>query len=169
MLVFPEPGSAVACALEIDRRTADEPQFPAVRAGAHWGQVLYREGDYLGATVNLAARLAAEAERHQVLTTAAVRKEAGRLPDVEFVPLGMRRLKGLSDQLEVFAARRGAGGTAGERLVDPVCGMELGAGEAAATLSLEGQEQAFCSQECLQRFVAAPERYRPVAHSRPRV
>jgi YHS domain-containing protein len=45
------------------------------------------------------------------------------------------------------------------RLVDPVCGMELGAGEAAARLSLEGEERVFCSQQCLQRFVAAPERY----------
>ena len=47
-----------------------------------------------------------------------------------------------------------------ERQVDPVCGMELGAGEVAARLSLEGRERVFCSQKCPQRFVAAPERYR---------
>jgi len=57
MLTFPEPRSAVACALEIEHRTADEPQFPAVRSGLHWGQVLYREGDYLGVSVNVAARV----------------------------------------------------------------------------------------------------------------
>jgi len=38
--------------------------------------------------------------------------------------------------------------------------MELGVGEAAARLSFKGQERVFCSQECLQRFVAEPERYR---------
>ncbi|MGH9027634.1 MAG: adenylate/guanylate cyclase domain-containing protein [Acidimicrobiia bacterium] len=46
MLVFFEPRCAVACALEIERRAAAEPHFPAVRAGANWGPVLYREGDY---------------------------------------------------------------------------------------------------------------------------
>jgi class 3 adenylate cyclase/YHS domain-containing protein len=159
MLVFHESRSAVACALEIEQQTAREPQFPAVRSGVHCGQVLYREGDYLGTSVNVVARLAAEAARHQLLVTAAVRKEAGGLPDVEFVPLGMRRLRGLADEVEVFEVVSGAKAQAASRLVDPVCGMELSAGEAAARLSLEGEERVFCSQQCLQRFVAAPERY----------
>ncbi len=159
MLVFPEPRSAVACALEIERRTAAEPQFPAVRGGVHWGRVLYREGDYLGTTVNVAARLAAQAQRHQVLVTAAVRKEADGLPNVEFVPLGRRRLKGIADELELFEVVAQADAVPRPRLVDPVCGMELDPAEVAARLSLAGQERAFCSQECLQRFVAAPERY----------
>jgi len=168
MLVFHEPRSAVACALEIEQQTAREPQFPAVRSGVHCGQVLYREGDYLGTSVNVVARLAAEAARHQLLVTAAVRKEAGGLPDVEFVPLGMRRLRGLADEVEVFEVVSGAKAQATSRLVDPVCGMELSAGEAAARLSLEGEERVFCSQQCLQRFVSAPERYAAKAgRSRP--
>jgi len=160
MLMFLEPRSAVACALEIEQRTAAEPQFPAVRSGLHWGSVLYREGDYLGVSVNVAARVAAEAQRHQVLVTAPVRREAGGLSGVEFVPLGTRRLRGLTDELELFqAVRRGSEG-APRRQVDPVCGMELGVGEVAARLSFKGRERVFCSQECLQRFVAEPERYR---------
>jgi class 3 adenylate cyclase len=163
LLVYPEPRSAVACALEIEARTEGEPQFPAARSGVHWGSVLYREGDYVGSNVNIAARVAAEAGRHQVLVTSAVRKEAKGLAEVEFVRLGKRRLKGLADDLELFEARP-SGADARERVVDPVCGMELGAGEAAATLTLEGPstgsgERAFCSDECLRRFVAAPEKY----------
>jgi adenylate cyclase len=159
MLVFPEPRSAVTCALEIERRVAAEPQFPALRSGVHWGPVLYREGDYVGANVNVAARLAAQAQRHQVLVTAAVRKEAGRVPDAEFVPLGKRRLKGLAEELELFEVVPKVERMGEQRLVDPVCGMELDAAEVAARLSLEGEQRAFCSQACLQRFVAAPERY----------
>src|SRR5262245_9155278 len=87
MVVFPEALSAVACALEIERLAAREPQFAAVRSGVHRGPVLYREGDYVGTSVNVAARLVAEAERHQILVTAAVRNEADRLPNAEFVPL----------------------------------------------------------------------------------
>ncbi len=160
MLVFPKPRSAVAWALEIEGRTAGEPQFPAVRSGVHWGTVLYREGDYVGSNVNIASRLAAEAQRHQVLVTAAVRNEVRELAGVEFVPLGKRRLKGLADEVDVFEARpRGVEGR--EKAVDPVCGVELGPAEVAARLALEGKEWAFCSEECLRRFVAAPERYLP--------
>src|SRR5262245_8783034 len=64
MTVFPESQSAVGCALDIERRSAEQPQFPAVRSGVHWGEVLYREGGYVGSTVNIAARLATEAVRH---------------------------------------------------------------------------------------------------------
>ena len=160
MLMFPEPRSAVTCALEIEDRTAAEPQFLAVRSGLHWGPVLYREGDYVGASVNVAARVAAEAQRHQVLVTAPVRREAAGLTDVDFVPLGTRRLKGLTDDVELFQVLWRAREGAEQRQIDPVCGMELGPGEVAARLSLEGRERVFCSQECLQRFVAAPERYR---------
>ena len=118
MLVFPDPRSALACALEIERRTMAEPQFPAVRSGIHSGRVLYREGDYVGANVNLASRLAAGAERHEVLVTGAVRREASGLAGVEFVGLGKRRLKGIAEELELFAARP-AEATARERVVDP--------------------------------------------------
>lgn len=158
MLVFPDARSAVACALEAEAKTSDEPSFPAARAGIHSGPVLYREGDYVGSNVNIAARVAAEAQRHQVLVTAAVRGEAKGLPDVEFVRLGKRRLKGLASELVLFEARP-SGREGRLKVVDPVCGMEMGPGEAAATLTLDGKEQAFCSDECLRRFVAAPERY----------
>jgi YHS domain-containing protein len=44
-------------------------------------------------------------------------------------------------------------------VIDPVCGMELGPGEVAARLSLDGRDQAFCSEDCLRKFVRAPEKY----------
>ena len=158
MLVFPQPGPAVACAVEIDRQARREPQFPAVRSGVSWGPVLYRDGDYVGANVNLAARLAADAERHQVLVSASARDDIAILPEVEFVQLPKRQLKGLVEEVEVYEAHS-ATGTEGMPLVDPVCGMELQRGEAAATLRVSGRDVAFCSEECLRRFVAAPAQY----------
>ncbi|MEE8346678.1 MAG: adenylate cyclase regulatory domain-containing protein [Dehalococcoidia bacterium] len=165
MLVFPEPRSAVACALEIEARTVREPQFPAARSGVHWGTVLYREGDYVGSSVNIASRVAGEAQRHKVLVTGAVRNEVKELPEVEFVPVGKRRLKGLAEELVLFEARPSTP-EAREKVIDPVCGMELGLGEIAARLTVDGPstgsgEQAFCSDECLRRFVASPEKYSP--------
>jgi adenylate cyclase len=158
MLVFPDARAAVACALEIESRAAKEPQFPAVRAGIHCGTVLYREGDYVGSNVNIASRLAAEAQRHQVLVTAEVRNDAHDLPGIEFARLGKRQLKGLSGKLDLFEVKI-PGALPGQRAVDPVCGMELGPNEVAARLSLEGTDRAFCSEECLRKFVTSPEKY----------
>ena len=158
MLAFSDAKAAVCCALAIESGAAAEAQFPAARSGVHWGDVLYREGDYVGTNVNIASRVAGEAERHQVLVTAAARKQAGSIPGIEFARLGKRRLRGLAEDVDLFEARSGAPGR-GQKSIDPVCGMELGPEEPAARLTLDGQERAFCSDECLRRFVAAPERY----------
>jgi class 3 adenylate cyclase len=158
MLVFPEPSSAVQCALDIEACATQEPQFPAVRSGVHWGAMLYRHGDYVGASVNIAARLTAVARRHEVLVSDAVRRAVRDMPDVEFVRYGQQQLKGVSEAVDVFAVRRNAEpGPA--RVVDPVCGMELGPAEVAARLSFGGRDHVFCSEDCLRRFVAGPERY----------
>jgi len=159
MLNFQSAPSAVACALEIDAEAAKQPQFPAVRAGIQWGDLLYREGDYVGSNVNIAARLASEADRHQVLVTADVRKEAAGTPGIEFVRLGKRTLKGLGGRFELFAAQSTSATASADKPIDPVCGTELGAAEVAARLSLEGTERAFCSEACLRKFVSAPEHY----------
>ena len=45
------------------------------------------------------------------------------------------------------------------RDVDPVCGMELSAADAAVRLSLGARDLVFCSAACLQRYVEAPARY----------
>jgi class 3 adenylate cyclase/YHS domain-containing protein len=158
MLSFVGPGAAVACALEIERRAASEPRFPALRAGINWGRVLYRDGDYVGANVNVAARVADEAGRHEILVTEAVRRTAGAVGGVEFRPIGHRRLKGVSEEVELFRAVA-VDEAATARVVDPVCGMEIGASEAAARLALGDRELAFCSAQCLQRYVADPARY----------
>ncbi len=158
LLVFSDPGAAVVCALEIDERAGDEAQFPAVRGGIHFGPVLYREGGYVGSNVNIASRVAAEAERHQILVTAAVRKDAVALPEVDFTPIGKRRLKGLSEELELFEAHARTTGRP-VTVVDPVCGMELTRGGVAARLSLEGSERFFCSENCLRLFVESRDKY----------
>lgn len=158
MVVFPESVSAVSCALEIEDRASREAQFPPVRAGLHWGAVLYREGDYVGSNVNIASRLATEAGRHQVLITNEVWKRARALPGADFIRLGKRRLKGLAREVVVFEARQ-AGKTTTNRETDPVCGMELGPAEVAARLTWDGADRAFCSDDCLKKFVKDPDKY----------
>ncbi|HEY5639556.1 MAG TPA: adenylate/guanylate cyclase domain-containing protein [Dehalococcoidia bacterium] len=158
MIVFPECYSAVSAALELEQRTAAEPQFPAIRIGLHYGPVLYREGDYIGSNVNIASRLAESANRNQIIVSAAVRDRARELEGVEWTRIGRQRLKGLAAEVELFEPRPASAETI-EKEVDPVCGMELGKGEVAAHLTLDGVDHSFCSDACLRQFVRAPEKY----------
>src|SRR5262245_43345938 len=43
--------------------------------------------------------------------------------------------------------------------IDPVCGMSVGEKTAAGRLEHNGARYLFCSQHCLERFRAAPERF----------
>ena len=76
---------------------------PLPRVGIHYGETLYRDGDYYGREVNLAARVAARAAGGEVLVTRPVVDNAG--PHLEFEPIGEVRLKGFRDPTELFLAR----------------------------------------------------------------
>jgi adenylate cyclase len=159
LLVFPEPRAALMCALEIERRTTAEPQFPALRGAVHWGDLVYQEGGYVGGSLNIASRVATDAKPHQILATAAVHDEVRGLSRVTFTPLGKRQLKGLADELELFQVRSDEA-AGGERARDPVCGMEMAATEMAARRTVGGREVVFCCDKCLRTYLEAPHRHR---------
>jgi adenylate cyclase len=77
---------------------------PLPRIGIHFGETLYRDGDYYGREVNQAARVAARAAGGEVLVTRPVVEAAG--PHLEFERIGEVRLKGFSTVTELFLARR---------------------------------------------------------------
>jgi class 3 adenylate cyclase/DNA-binding transcriptional MerR regulator len=157
MLVFPDPQRAVSFGIGMQQVAAAEPRFPALRIGAQSGSILYREGDYVGANVNLAARVTSAAMRNQFLVTDAVR-QAVDLEGVEFDLVGSRSLKGVSEPVDLFEVRTGEERSV--RTPDPVCGMELDEESAEARLAWQGQQLLFCSEECLRRFLQDPDRYR---------
>jgi adenylate cyclase len=76
---------------------------PLPRVGNHYGETLYRDGDYYGREVNLAARVAARAAGGEVLVTRPVVDNAGS--HLEFEPIGEVRLKGFREPTELFLAR----------------------------------------------------------------
>ena len=78
---------------------------PLPRIGIHYGETLYRDGDYYGREVNQAARVAARAAGGEVLVTRPVVEHAG--PHLEFQPIGEVRLKGFREPTELFLARAG--------------------------------------------------------------
>ncbi len=102
---------------------------------------------------------ATHARPHQILATAAVRHEVGALSGVRFAAVGKQRLKGLAEELELFELRADDV-QVGERIRDPVCGIEMAPTEVGAKLAVKGEELAFCCEKCLRVFLDAPQRYR---------
>src|SRR3954470_5975685 len=75
---------------------------PLPRIGLHVGSALYRDGDYYGRAVNLAARVSARATGGEVLVTREVKEAAGR--HLAFQPIGEVKLKGFGVVTELFLA-----------------------------------------------------------------
>ena len=74
MALFPSPDAAASAAAAMQKAIEGMPEGtskPGVRVGFHSGPVLNRDGDVFGDTVNLAARLAQQAIREQIITDAA--------------------------------------------------------------------------------------------------
>ncbi|HEY6759334.1 MAG TPA: adenylate/guanylate cyclase domain-containing protein [Baekduia sp.] len=83
----------------------DVDQRPLPRIGLHYGETLYRDGDYYGREVNQAARVAARAAGGEVLVTRPVKDQAR--PGLAFDRVGEVRLKGFAETTELFLARAG--------------------------------------------------------------
>jgi adenylate cyclase len=75
------------------------------RIGVHYGRTLYRDGDYYGRNVNLAARVVARAQAGEVLVTEQVRDAVPETPALHFERLGDVQLKGFSDPATLYVAR----------------------------------------------------------------
>lgn len=156
MLTFDEPLAGVRFAVALDEAAVRERHFPALRAGVHHGGVLYRVGDYVGGTVNLASRIAALAAANEILVTKVVASAAAEA-DIEVAPAGVPDIRGLTEPVALYrVVRTGARATRRER--DPVCGMLVG-DDGAGRLMQGGFEFVFCSRDCRERFLAAPARY----------
>lgn len=156
MLTFGDAVDAVRFAVALDEAVAGIEGFPAIHVGIHRGPVVYRLGDFVGTTVNIASRIANLAVASEILVTEPV-AEAAREAEVPVEGIGSRKVKGIVEAIPLYrVVRTGARATRRER--DPVCGMVVGP-NAAGRLMQGGFEFAFCSQDCLRRFLEDPARY----------
>lgn len=77
---------------------------PEPRIGIHYGATLYRDGDYFGREVNLAARIVARARGGEVLVTDAVVDQVGRGSGLAFEGIGQVKLKGFDQPRQLCRA-----------------------------------------------------------------
>lgn len=158
MVRHPAPAEAVRLGLRITGDVMAGHGFPTVRVGLHHGPAVERQGDWFGATVNLAARVAGLAAGGEVLVTRTVLEATGELDGVTFESRGQERVRNVAAPVTVFAALP-EDRSEEERHLDPVCRMVVGEGREAGMVRHHGIEYRFCSQECIRRFLDDPDAY----------
>jgi adenylate cyclase len=99
MVVGTDPSALIDWAVGFQRLQTER---PLPRIGIHYGEVLYRDGDYYGRDVNIAARIAARSAGGEVLVTRPVVEHAGS--HLEFDRIGEIILKGFTEPTEMFLA-----------------------------------------------------------------
>lgn len=158
MLRVERAADAVVLALVIVHELMRDHGVPVVRAGMHSGPALERGGDWFGASVNIAARVAAEAAGGEVLVSEQTRTQAGEIERVVFVARGVRRLRNVREPLALFAATR-TDADDPRLVIDPVCRMALDPDRAAGTLRHAEESFYFCSLACVGEFARDPAAY----------
>lgn len=102
MVVGSDPVALTVWAIELQAGIdADE---PSARIGVHYGEALYRDGDYYGSDINQASRVVARAGGGEVLVTRPIVDGAAGADGLEFERIGEVRLKGFSEPTELFIA-----------------------------------------------------------------
>ena len=93
----------VALALRLRREFASDGGCPPLRMGVHSGSAVERDGDWYGATVNVAARVADAAGANEILLSLTTRERIARA-GVTIADRGARSFKNVTAPLAVFAA-----------------------------------------------------------------
>ncbi len=106
MMLFPDAGAAVETSLSLVEQCSAH-ELPEVRCGVATGQVVPRDGDIFGRTVNLAARIVAAAEPSQILVCGSTHgATADERQDLDFAALDPKPLKGFTDPVPLFSVDR---------------------------------------------------------------
>jgi class 3 adenylate cyclase/YHS domain-containing protein len=159
MLRVPEPAEAVRLGLRIVHDLMPGHGAPAVRVGLHHGSYVERDGDFFGATVNLAARVSGQAVGGEVLLTGHTAALASGLDGVQYEPRGRQSLRNVREPVELFAAVRTGEDMRKRLAIDPVCRMAVDPDHAAGRLTYEGTAYFFCTLACAGTFAQRPETF----------
>jgi adenylate cyclase len=159
MLRIPDPSAAIPLGLRVANDLMPDHAAPVVRVGLHHGTAVESEGDYFGASVNLAARVSALASGGEVLVTGTTAALAPELEGVVYESRGRQALKNVAEPVEIFAALRVGSSTEASLPIDPVCRMAVDPDRAPGRLIHDGEIYFFCSLTCAGQFALQPDRF----------
>lgn len=108
MLAFRSASAAVECAVELQRavsrsNAADLEHAVRVRIGVHTGNMFELDGDFLGRSVVLAARITGRARGGEVLVSAAAKEYTEQVGPWDYGAPTLLSLKGLTAAEQVYS------------------------------------------------------------------
>jgi adenylate cyclase len=160
MVRVPDPGAAVMLAVRLVGEIGTRHGSLAVRVGAHTGPAVHRDGDWFGAAVNLAARVAAVAQRGEVVMTEATHSAAsGALSEYEIEARPGQTFKNVAEPVTLYALTLASQPDVANLPIDPVCRMAVDPNRSPVSRTRDGVEIWFCSTECAVVFDRHPGRY----------
>ncbi len=99
MIVSPEPATLTEWAVGFLRLFQERPQ---PRVGLHYGQAVFRDGDYFGGDVNLSHRVVSRALGGEVLVTKPIVEAIADSDWLGFEPIGEVNLKGFDEPVSLY-------------------------------------------------------------------
>lgn len=156
MLCFESPEPALTALRRLLKGCQELESLPVPRVGLHHGPAIRRNNDWFGATVNLAARVAGQAQGGQTLGTALI-ATAARSQAIPVTELGCFDLRNIAQRVELYELALVAPTIATS--LDPVCRMQISHANASGRLRHEGHDWWFCSLACAHAFTSDPDRY----------
>ncbi|MET0559143.1 MAG: adenylate cyclase regulatory domain-containing protein [Solirubrobacterales bacterium] len=106
MVVSPDAAALTEWAVGLLQRLPERPQ---PRVGIHFGEAVYRDGDYFGSQVNLAHRVVNRALAGEVLVTDRVCEAIADRDGLAMEPIGQVNLKGFPVPTDLFLVRAAVG------------------------------------------------------------
>jgi adenylate cyclase len=108
MFVCPEPAPLLDVVLKLVETVDTDNDFPRLRAGVACGMAVSRAGDWFGSPVNVASRVTDVARPGTVLAADSVWEAVGDAGEFHGSYAGLRRLKGIKNEVKLFRIRRGS-------------------------------------------------------------
>lgn len=103
MFLFQRAGPGIVSALEMVAE-AEKSGLPPAHVGLHSGPVLFQQGDYFGATVNIASRISDYARPGEILVSQEALDDAKGL-HLDFREIGLVELKGVASPVRLHSAQ----------------------------------------------------------------
>lgn len=134
------------------QETHKEEGFLPLHGGLHFGEIVEKNGDYYGSTINATARIMADAGKGKLLCSREFHEQLPVGDSFVFVNQGPKKFKNLSQPLHLFEMSCCIDNIQRVLIIDPICRMLINEKSQALLLEHNGEEHYFCSESCKEIF-----------------